>query len=625
MCGIVGVWHREGARCSPDILCAMRDSLQSRGPDGAGSWTQDNVGLGHRRLAILDLSDAANQPMLSACGNYVIVLNGEIYNFKELRKELANTGSRFSTESDTEVVLEAYRQWGSQCVQRFVGMFAFAVWDNVNKKLFLVRDRVGKKPLYYVSKPNGTVLFGSRLSALLAHPECPREISQDALSLYLELGYVPAPWAILKGVKKVNPGYTLTFTPTDEFESRYWSIDDIKPGAENWSDTNAIESLDNLLRDAVRLRLISDVPLGAFLSGGIDSSIVVALMREVGDQNPETFAIGFREQGYDESAEARAVANYLGTRHHERIMDSKDLLDLLDTHRHAYDEPFADWSSLPTLMVSKFAREFVTVGLGGDGGDELFAGYPYYDFVRKLGPMYRLPRSIRTVIGKSLRAAGKHRMKLAGEALLQSDILASFVFMRTMRKDFPLDSVITPGAVSAVEHLRSRVAGAPLLDDVALMSRLDTVSYLPDDILQKVDVASMAYGLEVRAPLLDHRIVEFSQALPTHFKLRNGQSKWLLRQVLYKYVPQQLVDRPKAGFGAPIREWFRGDLKSTVQEYLSPNRVSRIDGLNPQGVDTLIQLHLSGRRDTHPLLWSLMMLMLWRDTVLSKPAASPAA
>ncbi|MFQ5786656.1 MAG: asparagine synthase (glutamine-hydrolyzing) [Thermodesulfobacteriota bacterium] len=618
MCGCVGFFNLNDKPVDQDSLIKARDVLSHRGPDDAGVWISPNraVGMAHRRLSIIDLSSAGHQPMVSRDGRYVITYNGEVYNFQELRCVLEGIGYDFYTNSDTEVILNAYSQWGDKCVDRFIGMFTFGIWDARKNGLFLARDRMGIKPLYYYS--SGTVfIFASRLSALLVHPACPRDIDQEALGLYLEMGFVPAPWSMLKDVKKLQPGYTLWIDEKGLKNQCYWSLDalPLNTSIERATDDELVEHLDSLLRESVQLRLISDVSLGAFLSGGIDSSVIVALMCQVSTKPVQTFTIGFTEGKYDESMYAHNIANYLGTNHHERIMKSHDLISLLDKNTIHFDEPFADWSSLPTMLVSKFAKEHVTVCLSGDGGDEMFAGYRYYSILSRLRPFYSLPRSISSIVGRTLVNIGDHRLTLLGQSLCQSNLLNSFSFMRSMIKDYGRKTLFKKDVIGIGDLFRERCRNFPTLDDISKACRLDAAYYLPDDILQKVDVASMSVSLEARVPILDHRVVEFAQSLPIRFKQRHGQSKWLLKRVLSRYLPTKLFDRQKGGFGVPIREWFRNELKEMIQDELSPSRIKRFDDLDNDGVQRLLDLHLSGRRDTHPMLWNLMSLLQWDEKI----------
>lgn len=602
-------------------LVHMRDRLVSRGPDDAGVWTDRDVGLAHRRLSILDLSPLGHQPMVDETTGSVIVYNGEVYNFREIREQLEARGVAFKSQTDTEVLLKAYRVWGTSCLERFNGMFAFAIWDAQRRGLFVARDRVGIKPLYYHAGPD-VFLFASRLKALLANPACPHDIDPDALGLYLDLGYVPAPWSILQNVRKLEPGHFLWVTGKETRDECYWSIAQvpIDKSLEGASDREAVDRLDALLKDSVSLRLISDVPLGAFLSGGIDSSAVAAIMTQCSSTPPKTFTIGFQEQRYNEAPYAREISRFLGTEHYERDMRGDDLLALLDDFHEHYDEPFADSSSLPTMMVSRFAREHVTVALSGDGGDELFAGYPQYDVLAWLKYGFLAPPLLRRLAGQMLARFGNHRTAMLGSSLVQTDRLGSFAYIKSILKTARREWLYDGGDWHAETLFRERSGQFGTMDMISRVSRLDMSYYMVDDILQKVDVASMSTGLEARVPILDHRIAEFALSLPISFKRRRGKGKWLLRQVLARYLPRELFERPKSGFCVPIDEWFRGELKEMLQDELSPSRIRDFGLLSADAVDNLLQTHLSGKRNTHPILWALLCLLAWKDR-LDSPVA----
>lgn len=616
MCGIVGWWQKDGSGVDKNLLVRMRDKLINRGPDDAGVWINGSIGLGHRRLSILDLSPLGHQPMMDNDSGLVITYNGEVFNFKDIRKELEQKGISFKSETDTEVILSAYKTWGPDCLKKFVGMFAFAIWNSKDQSLFLARDRIGIKPLFY-QITDRSVLFSSRLSPLAIHPECPKEQDPEALGLYLEIGFVPSPWSIFKGIKKLKPGHFLLIRQREVKEECYWNIDQIPVdfSLKKTSEQELVQRLDSLLRDSVKLRMISDVPLGAFLSGGVDSSLIVALMSQVSTTPPKTFTIGFNEPEYDESPYAAEIANHLGTEHHQRIMKSQDLIHLLEDNTRNYDEPFADWSSLPCMMVSKFAREKVTVCLSGDGGDELFAGYHYYHILSKLNPFYQSPEFLRKTMGWMISSIKNHRFALLGKSLMQKDIIEAFAFMRTMLKDYGRNTLFTENTLTIKGLFSQRAKNFSLSDPISKACRLDCCYYLPDDILQKMDIASMAFGLEARVPLLDHRIIEFSQALPLDLKLRYGSTKFLLKKVLAQYVPPHFFERPKKGFCVPIREWFRGELKDLLLQELSSENIKAFGFLNDKGVKRLIDLHLSKRRDTHPILWVLLSLLRWNNHI----------
>lgn len=644
MCGWIG--FRERANRGEAELNArirrMAKTLEHRGPDDEGVWADPEVGvaLGFRRLAIVDLSPAGHQPMFSASGRYIIVFNGEVYNFKSLRQQLEALGHTFYGGSDTEVMLAAIEQWGVEAaVKRFVGMFAFALWDRQRRCLSLVRDRLGIKPLYY-GWMGRTFLYGSELKALRAHPDFRAEIDRGALTLFMRHNYVPAPYSIYQGIRQLPPGCILTlFLSSDEHPEPipYWSA---KEAAEQGvahpftgSDKEAIEQLDDLLREAIGLRMIADVPLGAFLSGGVDSSTVVALMQAQSPQPVKTFSIGFHEQGYDEAMHARAVAKHLGTDHTELYVtpaEAQAVIPLLPT---MYDEPFSDSSQIPTFLVSQLTRKYVTVSLSGDGGDELFAGYNRYFAAeaiwRKVG---WLPRGMRQGVAKGISSIGTPtydkwlawmaprtgrygHVGPVGDKLHKLAEVTSVATSEALYRRYvshaktPAEMII--GGYEPPTELTATDRMAKLPDFIQRMMYLDTVTYLPNDILTKVDRASMAVSLEARVPLLDHRVVEFAWRLPMSMKIRNGQGKWILRQVLDRYVPRNLIDRPKMGFGVPIDMWLRGPLREWAESLLDERRL-RVDGFfDPIPIRTKWLEHLSGQRNWQYYLWDVLMFQAW--------------
>lgn len=614
MCGIVGYWNKNNQPVSDQLLIRMREMMYSRGPDDAGIWINGPIGLGHRRLSIIDLSDLGHQPMIDEETGSVIIYNGEVYNFKEIRAQLELDGIRFRSHSDTEVILKAYKKWGCACVKNFIGMFAFAIWDQRLQKLFIARDRMGIKPLYYYSSEK-TFIFASRLGALAIHPFCPEGVDLEAVGLYLDIGFIPAPWSILQGVRKLKPGHYLLVDEEGVKEDCYWSLDNIQidSSLKRASEEEVVDRLDSLLNDSIKLRLISDVPLGAFLSGGIDSSLMVSIMSRYSSSPVKAFTIGFSEGKYDESGYAKEIAQYLRIRHNIRIMRSNDLLSLLDDNALYYDEPFADCSSLPTIMVSRFAREQVTVSLSGDGGDELFAGYPHYFALFFLQYFYKVPPSVRRLISILASKADNHHFSILSQCFNQDNLLDCFSYLRSIIKNFNRQSIFSSNVLHIGELFRMRSAGFPPLDEISRASRIDAAYYLADDILQKLDVASMSTSLEARVPILDHRIVEFAQALPLKFKLRYGKSKWILKKILVKYLPENLFNRPKRGFLVPIDRWFRGELKEMIQDELSFSRIKQFSFLSPAGVEKVLNLHLSGKRNTHPFLWAILNLLRWKE------------
>lgn len=614
MCGIIGIWQKDGNFVSEQLLIRMRDTMYSRGPDDAGLWIDKAIGFGHRRLSILDLSALGHQPMIDEETDAVIIYNGEVYNYKELKNELEKYGFKFKGQSDTEVILSAYKKWGVACVNKFMGMFAFAIWDPKAKGIFLARDRMGIKPLYYYGNAN-LFMFASSLKALVVHSECPAEIDPDALGLYLEMRFIPAPWTILKGVKKLKPGHTLWVNQKGIKESCYWSLDSIKINEqyENIPEAELVDELDRLLQESVKRHLISDVPLGAFLSGGIDSSLIVAIMSRLSSSPVKVFTIGFTEKQYDESAQAMGIAKYLGVNFDLEVMKSNDLLNLLDENSFQYDEPFADSSSLPTMMVSRFAKRSVTVSLSGDGGDELFAGYPDYFILPYMQHIYRLPSFVRFAVGYAMEQIGSNQIRTLGQCLMQTDISNSFTFMRSITKGFDKRSIYDKGSKSLMQLYKERSSSFSLLDEISKDSRLDAAYFLPDDILHKLDVASMSTSLEARVPILDHKVVEFAFSLPVKYKIRGLSGKWILKQVLAKYLPQKLFGGPKKGFIIPMDKWFKHELKDMIRDELSPSRIKGLGYLNPIGVENLLNMHLSNKRQVHSTLWALLILVRWKD------------
>jgi asparagine synthase (glutamine-hydrolysing) len=605
MCGLVG---GAGAASGNEALAqAAIDRLAIRGPDDRGLWRGEGAMLAHCRLSILDLSPAGHQPMASADGRYVLVYNGEIYNFREVRALLPGP---WRSDSDSEVILAAYARWGNEFLDRLRGMFALGIWDQQQKKLLLARDRLGVKPLYY-ALAGDEIVFGSRPGALFAYsPGLSREVDVDGLALYLEAGYFPAPWTLHKAVRKLPAGHILEFSAGKATVSRYWDPLAIEPVAA-WRERpekELLDELDSLLTASVKARLVSDVPLGAFLSGGIDSSLVVAKMAHLASGPVKTFTIGFREPEYDESRHAEAVARTFGTQHRQEMLSVDDLLALVPSFHEQFDEPFFDSSAFPALAVSRLARREVTVALGGDGGDELFGGYHYYEILDRVAPAFRLPPVLREGAAELIRLAPSHRARLLAGTLGAEKPLEAFRFMRSIAKDFG-SLLISPPTVRQDDVFQQLAARMPAgLSAAEQAMRLDLTTILPEEYLQKTDLSSMAYSLEAREPLLDHDLVEWSLKLPLSWKLRGGRKKYLLRQLAYRYLPREIVERPKQGFAVPIDRWLRGPLRSWARERLEDARLYERLPLDRRRVTALLDLHLSGKRDTHPLLWAVLML-----------------
>jgi asparagine synthase (glutamine-hydrolysing) len=641
MCGIAGMidWR---AATPADTLRAvgenMNEALRHRGPDDGRVWVEaaGGVVLAQRRLAIIDLSPGGAQPMHSADGRHVIVFNGEIYNYREIRKDLAAAGRPVRGESDTEVLLEACVLWGVEgAVERTVGMFAFALWDRVTHTLWLARDRLGIKPLYYAATPD-RVLFASQLKAFRAGPGWKPSIDADAVVGYLRLGYLAQPLTIYGEAKKLPPGHILRLRAGEVAKPIcFWDLRGIAMAGrlrnEVPDEREAIERLEALLRDSVKLRMISDVPLGAFLSGGIDSSTVVALMQAQSDRPIKTFSIGFHEAQYDEAQHAKSVAAHLGTDHTEFYVEPKHALEIIPRIPEWFDEPFADSSQIPSYLVSELTRKHVTVVLSGDGGDELFAGYNRYFWGHSLNHVFsRLPSPLRSAAAASLRALapetwdrllavvprhwrppqpGDKAHKLA--AILDRAGLDAIYRRLVSQWEYPEE--IAGAGQEPSGPLWDQTVVRDFADPIARMQYLDMVTYLPDDILTKVDRATMAVGLEGRVPLLDHRVVQFAWGLPLGFKVRDGRGKWLLRQVLQRFVPERLVERPKMGFGVPIGVWLRGPLREWAENLLAPARLKADGLLRPEPIRQAWHEHLGGTRNWQYPLWTVLMLQAWRE------------
>lgn len=651
MCGLagylgVGDWS-VSERASINLQ-RMADTIVTRGPDDAGVWLDrdSGVGLAHRRLSIVDLSSAGHQPMACHTGRFIIAFNGEIYNHLDLRRALEATGSApaWRGHSDTETLLAGFVVWGIRAtVERCIGMFAFAFWDKQTRVLTLGRDRLGEKPLYYGWQGSGEsacFLFASELKALKAHPAFSAEVDRDALCLLMRHNYIPTPYSIYRGISKLQPGTLLTVSLArrDPVIETYWSFTDVavsgirKPFA--GSSEQAVDELEVLLKAAVRQQMVADVPLGAFLSGGIDSSTVVALMQAQSGLPVQTFTIGFNEEGYNEAVHAKAVARHLGTDHTELYVTPQQALDVIPKLPTLYCEPFADSSQIPTFLVSQLARRKVTVSLSGDAGDELFAGYNRYVLARSLwGRISSVPRGIRSIAAGGIRGLSSATWNkllgplqhLAPRSLRQANIgdklhKGAGVLAADNIDDLYLGLVThwqPEGLVIGGREPATYLHGNPLilegLDVVQRMMALDAITYLPDDILVKVDRAAMGVSLEGRVPFLDHRVVEFAWRIPQSMKLRNGVGKWILREVLYRHVPKELIERPKMGFGVPIDVWLRGPLKDWAEALLDEGRLRREGFFNPGPIRTKWAEHLSGKRNWQYLLWDVLMFQAWLE------------
>jgi asparagine synthase (glutamine-hydrolysing) len=656
MCGLTGFWSTHTTQDAFAIATGMASRIAHRGPDDEGCWVDVDAGiaLAHRRLSIVDLSPMGHQPMMSSSGRFLIAFNGEIYNHRELRRELAHDarlGAALRGQSDTEVMLAAIETWGlRRALDRFVGMFAFALWDRRERELSLVRDRLGVKPLYY-GWTGGTLVFGSELKALAAHPDFDATINRDAVALLLRYAYIPAPHSIYARIQKVIPGTMLRIRaphPAAVSVATYWSADDVSANGLahpfTGSPEEAAGEVERLLRDAVGLRMIADVPLGAFLSGGIDSSTVTALMQAQSTRPVRTFTIGSFDADCDEASAARAVAQHLGTDHTELYVSPHDAVDAIPQMPSIYDEPFADPSQVPTYLLSRLTRQHVTVALSGDGGDELFAGYNRHVWGPRIwSALQRMPSGLRAGSARGLtaispqawttgfqtvqkflparwrhRAAGDKLHKLA--RILSAPTAEQFYVLLASRWHNPTDAVR-----DASEPAPEATAPAAFHDLATRMLYLDLVTYLPDDILAKVDRATMACGLEAREPLLDHRLVEFAWRLPMGMKIRGGESKWPLRQTLYKFVPKQLVERAKSGFGLPIGTWLRGPLRPWAEDLLSTRRLAADGFFNPDVIHQKWSDHLSGRTNCQDELWAVLMFQAWLGARDLRPATAAAS
>jgi asparagine synthase (glutamine-hydrolysing) len=631
------------------VIRAMIAPLHHRGPDDEGVWWDRSAGvaLGHKRLSILDLSPAGHQPMVSAGGRYVVVLNGEIYNHLALRVQLdppvremaeAEKRSRWRGRSDTETLLAGFESWGvEETVRRTVGMFALAVWDKASRRLTLARDRLGEKPLYY-GWQGSAFLFGSELKALRGHSEFRGEIDRDALALLLRHNCIPAPHSIYRGIHKLPPGTYLQIDPGQRNAQPvpYWSAHDQAERGQReqyaGSGEQAATDLETLIKQSLAGQMVADVPLGAFLSGGVDSSTVVALMQQLSPHPVRTFTIGFREDAYNEAEHARAVARHLGTDHTELYISPVDALATIPKLSQIYDEPFSDSSQIPTYLVAQLARQHVTVSLSGDGGDELFGGYNRYFLAAPIWrALARIPRAVRKIAAKGILAASPAlwdrlhallspliprglRLASPGDTLHKGALLlaanSGMALYRGLVSHWePGDVVLgAAGPETAFSRESQRLPGL-----AETMMALDAVTYLPDDILVKVDRAAMAVSLETRVPLLDHRVFEFAWRIPMHYKIRHGEGKWLLRQVLYRYVPRSLIDRPKMGFGVPIGSWLRGPLREWAEELLGETRLRREGYFNPTPVRLKWNEHLSGKRNWQNHLWDVLMFQAWLE------------
>mgnify|MGYP001397918896 CR=1 FL=1 len=653
MCGFTG-FLGFGTLQSDNILAVakrMNNSIWHRGPDDEGIWKENksSIVLAHRRLSILDLSNAGHQPMVSNSGRFVIVFNGEVYNHLPLRSDLktisANGKARPSWrgQSDTETLLAAIETWGlKEALKRSVGMFSFALWDKKERSLAIACDRMGEKPIYY-GWQNGVFLFGSELKSMRQHPSFQGNINREAITLYLRYNYVPAPWTIYSGIYKLKPGCFIQIKLNDQSKKppvpkEYWSLEESAVTGQTklfeGTDGEAIEELHKLLKSSIGGQMIADVPLGAFLSGGIDSSTIVAIMQSLSSQPVKTFSIGFNEASYDEAFYAKKVSNYLGTDHTELYVNPEDAINILPKMPILYDEPFSDPSQIPTFLVSEMTRKYVKVALSGDGGDELFGGYNRYTFADNLwGKLSIIPRPLRRLVGNTILALPSdrwnkiakpfewmipNRMRVAnlgdklhkGVKVLDCDSLDEVYKLLTSHWNDPSSLVI---GAKEPDFFKLKSKSLSFFEDIERMMLLDMITYLPYDILVKVDRAAMGVSLETRIPFLDHRVVEFALSLPLDMKIRKGQGKWLLRQLLFKHVPKHLIERPKMGFGVPIDIWLRGPLREWAESLLNERRLRSEGYLYPGPIRQKLEEHLSGKRNWQYQLWGIIMFQAWLE------------
>jgi asparagine synthase (glutamine-hydrolysing) len=620
MCGIVGMFDTLGQReIDRAVLSRMNETQTHRGPDEAELHTETALGMGHRRLSVIDIA-TGQQPLSNADGSLVIVFNGEIYNYRELMAELKALGFTFNTKSDTEVLLVAYQAWGEACLQRLRGMFAFGIWDRAKQTMFLARDHIGVKPMFYSLLPNGFFVFGSELKSIMTHPELSRELNPQAVEEYFAYGYVPEPKTIFYNAYKLAPGHSITLKVGDQSVRpvRYWDVPfNIQP---QQKDGRALEEeLIVRMRDAVKSQMVAEVPLGAFLSGGVDSSAVVAMMAQE-EAHVKTCSISFDDPDYDESVFANQVAKRYETTHFSQTVSTDDH-GLIDTLAHLYDEPFADSSAIPTYRVCQLARQHVTVALSGDGGDESFGGYRRYRYAMAENSVRsRLPAGLRkSVFGtlgaiypKADWAPRMFRAKTTFEALAR-DLTDGYFHGVSIMNDRVRDQLFSDGfrtklqGYRAIEVMRGHAANSPTDDPLAMIQYLDFKTWLPGDILTKVDRAAMAHSLEVRVPLLDHQFVEWASSLPSDVKLHNGEGKYILKKALEPYLPEDIMYRPKKGFSIPVASWFRGPLRAQVRAAVLSPLLLDTGIFNPAYLRHMVDQHESGANDYSASLWSVMM------------------
>lgn len=621
MCGIVGFVNNNSLAADVNVLEKMNRCIIHRGPDEDGFFLKENIALAMRRLAIIDLK-GGQQPIFNEDKTKAIVFNGEIYNFQESRADLEKRGHKFYTNSDTEVIVHLYDEYGADCVQYLSGMFAFAIWDETDKSLFIARDRVGKKPVLYSQQPNGNFIFGSEFTALLAHPEISREVDYEALDSYLSYLCVPAPQTAFKNIRKLEPAHWLRWKDGKIETNRYWQPDFSKKI--KISEEDAIEETTRIVREATKARLISEVPLGAFLSGGVDSSTIVALMAQESSRPVKTFSIGFEEQDFSELKYAKIVANHVGAEYNEFIV-KPNALEVLPTLIEHYGEPYADSSAIPTYYVSKETRKFVTVALNGDGGDESFAGYERHAAMRIAEIYHRIPKSLRTAfIENPINLIPTSELKRSrfrdAKRFLQAASLAKteryFRWMSTFNREAKKEIYTREFAEATaaqnpsvfLDRWFAKANGSGILDATLLT---DQMTYLPNDLLVKVDIASMANSLEARSPFLDHKVIEFAASLPENLKMRRFETKTLLKRVAARLVPKEVIYRRKMGFGVPIGNWFRGEMKGFVKEILLSEKSLNRNIFKREMIENYVNEHINSERDHTFQIWTLLMLEMW--------------
>ena len=622
MCGIVGIANTNSRKINREVLERMNQAIVHRGPDEDGFFVKENIGLAMRRLSIIDLA-SGQQPIFNCDKTKAIVFNGEIYNFQELRIDLEGKGDKFYTNSDTEVILHLYEKYGVDSLQHLRGMFAVAIWDDQEKTLFLARDRVGQKPLLYAHQQNGDLIFGSEFQAILQHPDISREVDYEAIDSYLSYLCIPAPQTAFKKIRKLEPGHWLRWKGGEIETKRYWLPDFSKKI--KITQEEAEEETLRILREATKLRLISEVPLGAFLSGGVDSSTIVALMAQESEKPVKTFSIGFEEQDFSELKYAKQVAEHVGAEYNEFIV-KPNALEVLPKLVQHYGEPYADSSAIPTYYVSKETREFVTVALNGDGGDESFAGYERHAAMRIAETYHRVPKPLRSILFEipigllpASETKKKSRVRDAKRFLQAASMLKTeryFHWVSTFSGDakeslYTKDFIETVSGNDSMKYLKrwfGKANGSGIVDATLLT---DQMTYLPNDLLVKVDIASMANSLEARSPFLDHKVIEFAASLPEGIKMKRFETKSLLKKVASKLVPREVIYRRKMGFGVPIGEWFRGDMKDFVKDILLSDKFSQRGITKPEITARYVREHIDGERDYTFQIWSLLMLELW--------------